>query len=245
MSPTTKSRWRAPVTCRRWRSTTSTASTPTILRSIRTAFATSATAATATLNIPVWHWGATQSKVKQAELQRHQAQVELSAAQRQALADLQSFYAEAQTARGQLDILRNSVDLAAESLRLTTLRYQAGEATALEVVDAQNTLTAGAQQLSRRRGPLSCGDRQPADADGSLLTMKTHRRRQALVSALVAGIHHRQPDLCSKKEEEAAAGGHGADRHRRARRRFSRSSAPKPSCFRTTRPRSRPRSWPR
>ena len=98
--------------------------------------------AVASLNIPVFSWGATQSKVKQAELQRHQAQVELSAAQRQALADLQSFYAEAQTARGQLDILRNSAELAAESLRLTNLRYQAGEASALEVVDAQNTLTA-------------------------------------------------------------------------------------------------------
>lgn len=98
-------------------------------------------AAAASVNIPVFSWGATQSKVRQAELQRHQAQVELSAAQRQALADLQSFYSEAQTARGQLDILRNSADLAAESLRLTNLRYQAGEASALEVVDAQNTLT--------------------------------------------------------------------------------------------------------
>ncbi len=39
-------------------------------------------------------------------------------------------------------------DLATDSLRLTTLRYQAGEAIALEVVDAQNTLTTGAQQLS-------------------------------------------------------------------------------------------------
>src|SRR5271165_3733440 len=93
--------------------------------------------AVASLNIPVFSWGATQSKVKQAELQRHQAQVDLSAAQRQALADLQSFYSEAQTARGQLDNLRNSSELAAESLRLTTLRYQAGEASALEVVDAQ------------------------------------------------------------------------------------------------------------
>jgi outer membrane protein TolC len=99
-------------------------------------------AGTATLNIPVFSWGATESKVKQAELQRHQAQVELSAAQRQALADLQSFYAEAEMARGQLGALRRSADLAAESLRLTNLRYQAGEATALEVVDAQNTLTA-------------------------------------------------------------------------------------------------------
>jgi outer membrane protein len=98
--------------------------------------------AVASLNIPVFSWGATQSKVKQAELLRHQAQVELSAAQRQALADLHSFYSEAQTARGQLNLLRNSADLAAESLRLTNLRYQAGEASALEVVDAQNTLTA-------------------------------------------------------------------------------------------------------
>lgn len=97
--------------------------------------------ATATLNIPVWHWGAIESRVKQAELQRHQTQVELSAAQRQALADLQSFYSEAETARAQLDTLHNSAELAADSLRLTNLRYQAGDATALEVVDAQNTLT--------------------------------------------------------------------------------------------------------
>ncbi|MGB7554049.1 MAG: TolC family protein, partial [Candidatus Korobacteraceae bacterium] len=97
--------------------------------------------AVATVNIPVWHWGAIESRVKQAELQRHQAQVELSAAQRQAIADLQSFYAEAETARTQLDTLRDSADLAADSLRLTNLRYQAGEAIALEVVDAQNTLT--------------------------------------------------------------------------------------------------------
>ncbi|HLI64482.1 MAG TPA: TolC family protein [Terriglobales bacterium] len=97
--------------------------------------------ATATLNIPVWHWGAIESKVKQAELQQQQAKVELDAAQRQAMANFESFYSEADTARGQLELLRNSADLAAESLRLTTLRYRAGEATALEVVDAQNTLT--------------------------------------------------------------------------------------------------------
>ncbi len=38
-------------------------------------------------------------------------------------------------------MLRQTAELAADSQRLTTLRYQAGEATALEVVDAQNTLT--------------------------------------------------------------------------------------------------------
>jgi outer membrane protein TolC len=98
-------------------------------------------AGAATLNIPVWNWGAIQSKVRQAELQRHQAQVELSAAQRQAIADLQSFYSEAQLAYQQLEVLKQSADLAEQSLRLTNLRYQAGEASALEVVDAQNTLT--------------------------------------------------------------------------------------------------------
>jgi len=98
-------------------------------------------AATATLQLPIWNWGAGHAKLKSAHLEQQQAKVELSFAQRKMVADLKSFYAEAQTARTELDSLRQSSDLAAESLRLTTLRYQAGEATALEVVDAQNTLT--------------------------------------------------------------------------------------------------------
>jgi outer membrane protein TolC len=36
--------------------------------------------------------------------------------------------------------LKQSLDLSDESLRLTVLRYQAGEVTVLEVVDAQTTL---------------------------------------------------------------------------------------------------------
>lgn len=96
--------------------------------------------AAATLNVPIFSWGATQSKVKQAQLQRRQSEIELSAAQRTAMADLRNLYSEAVTARAELDSLRQSANLAAESLRLTNLRYQGGEATALEVVDAQNTL---------------------------------------------------------------------------------------------------------
>ncbi len=104
-------------------------------------------AGAATLNIPVWNWGATQSKVRQAQLQRNLAKVELSAAQRTAIANLQSFYSEAETARAHLDLLQRTAALAADSLRLTTLRYQSGEATALEVVDAQNTLAAARNNL--------------------------------------------------------------------------------------------------
>jgi outer membrane protein TolC len=94
--------------------------------------------AVATLNIPIWNWGATQSKVKQAELQRNQAKRDLSLTQRKLLAEIQSLYAEAQTASDELISLERSSELGAESLRLTTLRYKSGESTVLEVVDAQN-----------------------------------------------------------------------------------------------------------
>jgi outer membrane protein TolC len=95
----------------------------------------------ATLNLPIWNWGATQSRVKQAQLRRDQSKLELNTAQRQAIADLQTLYSEAQLARNQLDLLHQSVDLAQESLRLAAIRYQGGEATILEAVDAQNVLT--------------------------------------------------------------------------------------------------------
>jgi outer membrane protein TolC len=104
-----------------------------------------------TLAIPVFTWGAARSKVRQAELRRDQAQMELSFTQRELAANIDSFYLEAQTARAQIASLRGSLDLAVDSLRLTLLRYQAGEATALEVSDAQTTLTAARNALDDGR----------------------------------------------------------------------------------------------
>ena len=95
--------------------------------------------ALASLTLPLWNWGATQSKVRQAELRRDQAKRELSFTQRKLLAEMRSLYSEAETALNQLAGLERSAELAADSLRLTTLRYKNGEATVLEVVDAQNT----------------------------------------------------------------------------------------------------------
>ncbi len=97
--------------------------------------------AAATLNIPLWDWGAIRSKVRQASLKQRQAELDLSVAQRQLQGDLTTAYQEAQTAFSQISSLRDSSDLSAQSLRLTLLRYQAGEATALEVTDAQTTLS--------------------------------------------------------------------------------------------------------
>ncbi len=96
---------------------------------------------TAVLTLPVWDWGVRKSKVQQSEIKREQANLELSAARRQLAKNVRAAYDEAQTARGHLASLRRAADLAAEGLRQNIPRYEAGEATALEVVDAHNSLT--------------------------------------------------------------------------------------------------------
>ncbi|HET6207121.1 MAG TPA: TolC family protein [Terracidiphilus sp.] len=115
--------------------------------------------ASATLDIPIWDWLATQHKVKQSEIRRDVAKVELSATQRRLIARLDEAYSEAAAARDQLASLDASVTTAGESLRLTKLRYTGGEATVLEVVDAQTALvTAGnarADGLVRYRAALA------------------------------------------------------------------------------------------
>ncbi len=104
--------------------------------------------AQAQLMVPLLTWGATRSKIRQSQIRLRQAETDLSVAQRQLLANLDAFYAEADLARKLIDSLRRSVSLAQENLRLTTLRYQAGESTAFEVVDAQNMLVQARNALA-------------------------------------------------------------------------------------------------
>ena len=94
--------------------------------------------ASVTLDIPVWDWLSTEHKVKQSEIRRDVAKVALNATQKHLIARLDEAYSEAAVAHDQFASLDESVTTAAESLRLTRLRYQAGEGTVLEVVDAQN-----------------------------------------------------------------------------------------------------------
>jgi outer membrane protein TolC len=93
-----------------------------------------------TVDVPVWNWFSTQKRIRQSEIMRDVAKVNLTAAQRRLIATLEESYAEAAAARDQMTLLEKSVQTAGESLRLTKLRYAAGESTALEVVDAQNSL---------------------------------------------------------------------------------------------------------
>jgi outer membrane protein len=96
--------------------------------------------AAVTINLPLWDWFATQDKIRQAELREKVARATLTNTQRQLIAQLDEYYNEARVASDQVASLRTSVDTARESLRLTRLRYQAGEALALEVVDAETAL---------------------------------------------------------------------------------------------------------
>jgi outer membrane protein len=119
---------------------------------------------TANLQFPVWDWGSLRSKLHQAEWRRRQARVEMTSAQRNLVSRLYSAYNEALVSRGQVDLLRHSADLASESARLTTLRYQAGDASALEVVDAQNT-------LAQARGAYDDGEARYRVALANLQTL--------------------------------------------------------------------------
>jgi len=113
-----------------------------------------------TLDIPVWDWLSTQHKIKQSEIRRDAAKVVLSATQRQLIARLDEAYSEAEAARDQLASLDLSAATAAESLKLTKLRYSGGEATVLEVVDAQNAYVLARTRARmeecamRPRGPI-------------------------------------------------------------------------------------------
>jgi outer membrane protein TolC len=112
-----------------------------------------------TIDIPLWDWFSTQKRIKQSEIRRNAAKVVLTAAQRKLIANLEEAYAEAAAARDQMDLLDLSVRTAAESLRLTKMKYSAAEATALEVVDAQgaylSTATAQADGVVRYQNAMA------------------------------------------------------------------------------------------
>lgn len=95
---------------------------------------------TYSLNLPVWDWGKRLSQLHQAEDQKQLARLNLSFAQKQLLNHLYSYYNEAKVAQNQLASLRRSVNLAEQNLQLVTMQYQAGEATVLEVLDAETSL---------------------------------------------------------------------------------------------------------
>ena len=95
---------------------------------------------TVVLNIPVWDWGTLRSKLHQAEYKQQTAKAQLSQAQRQNISELYAGYNEAVFARSAVEESRRTAELAAESLRLTNLRYKGGASPASDVVDGETAL---------------------------------------------------------------------------------------------------------
>ncbi|MGC8549295.1 MAG: TolC family protein [Acidobacteriaceae bacterium] len=96
--------------------------------------------ASASLSVPLFTWGATHSKVKVAKYQQQEAKTALAYARRQHTGDLELYYQQAKMAQQQIQIRTQSTADAIESRKLTLMRYKAGLATALEVVNAESTV---------------------------------------------------------------------------------------------------------
>ena len=120
--------------------------------------------AVASLNVPLFTWGSTHSKVKVARYKQQQAKTALSYARRLRAGDLKLFYAQASTARREMKIRRRATAEAVESRKLTLMRYKAGLATALEVVSAEST-------VSRERDAWYNAETQYATALANLATL--------------------------------------------------------------------------
>jgi outer membrane protein TolC len=93
--------------------------------------------AMATLSMPLFTWGATHSKVKAAKDEQDLARLNLDFTRRKAVGDFELYYNEAQVAGNDLKTRQDAYTDAVESQHLTLLQYQAGAATALEVVTSE------------------------------------------------------------------------------------------------------------
>lgn len=98
--------------------------------------------ATVGVSIPLFDWGATRSRVRQAELRAQSAASARVVAER---ALSQQFFAarvQANTAAARIRLAGASIIDAEQNLNASLARYRAGEAQIIEVTDAQNTLIA-------------------------------------------------------------------------------------------------------
>jgi len=99
------------------------------------------TTGTATLNVPIFDSGATKAKVKAAEQDIVQAQINLQQAQLGISQEVRNAVTNLASAKARLENADQQVALSREVYRLANIRQQAGEGTYVDVIDAENTLT--------------------------------------------------------------------------------------------------------
>ena len=94
------------------------------------------------VSIPIFDWGASRSKEKQARLRVEAAENEQTLAQRGLTQEFYAAQATASSAAARIRSARESVSKAQDNLAASIARYRAGEAQIIEVTDAQTTLVA-------------------------------------------------------------------------------------------------------
>jgi outer membrane protein TolC len=92
------------------------------------------------LNIPIFDWGATRSKERQARLRVQIAENERTVAVRGFTQQFYAAQAQASTAAARVRLAGEALRLAQTNLETSIARYRAGEAQVIEVTDAQTTL---------------------------------------------------------------------------------------------------------
>jgi outer membrane protein TolC len=91
-------------------------------------------------SIPIFDWGATRSRERQAQLRVELAENERTLALRGFTQQFYAARAQAETAAARIVSAREGVLKAQDNLAASIARYRAGEAQIVEVTDAQTTL---------------------------------------------------------------------------------------------------------
>jgi outer membrane protein TolC len=102
----------------------------------------SGVSAAISLNIPIFDWGATRSRERQARLRAQVAENEQVLAARGLTQQYYAALAQANTAAARVRLAGTAITLAQTNLDASIARYRAGEAQIIEVTDAQTTLVA-------------------------------------------------------------------------------------------------------
>ena len=105
--------------------------------------------AAVSLTIPIFDWGATRSKERQANLRVQVAENERKIAVRGFTQQFYAARAQAANAAARIALAREGVTKAQDNLSASIARYRAGEAQIVEVTDAQTTLVAQRTALSQ------------------------------------------------------------------------------------------------
>ncbi len=92
------------------------------------------------LTIPVFDWNRARARIEQARLRTEQVESARAISERVFSKEYQAALSRVKQLFGQISLTREQARLCEEDLRLSRLRYEGGEGTALDVVTAQNQL---------------------------------------------------------------------------------------------------------